>query len=43
METEARNLRPRRFARLQERELGRDFDFLAVDDELGHAATEPLP
>src|SRR3979490_2983362 len=40
-EAEARNLGARRLARLQQRELGRDVDLLAVDDELGHARLEP--
>ncbi len=36
MEAEARDLRARRLARLQQRVLGRDVDLGAVDDELGH-------
>jgi hypothetical protein len=36
VEAEARNLRARRFRRLQQRELRRNVDFGAVDDDLGH-------
>ena len=36
VEAEARNLRARRLARLQQRELRRDVDLAAVDDDLGH-------
>jgi hypothetical protein len=36
VEAEARDLRARLLAGLEERELGRDIDLDAIDDELGH-------
>ncbi len=41
VEAEARNLRARRLARLQQRVLGRNVDLGAVDDELGHVSAVP--
>ena len=43
MEAEARDLRARCLARLQQRVVRRDVDLFAVDDELGHVNATPAP
>src|SRR5262249_16667833 len=43
MEAEARDLRARGLARLQQRVVRRDVDLFAVDDELGHVNATPAP
>ncbi len=43
MEAEARDLRARCLARLQQRVVRRDIDLFAVDDELGHVNATPAP